>query len=399
MQSVDEFTPSTTEPVFGSGLVSQTKTQASTNNENSDNEKVAPSSESVTNGPNDTTNDTENATTNDTENATTNDTENATTNDTENATTNDTENTTNGTTESVTENIDAGDSTAVHGNSQSEKPTVETMNETKPTEEPIPVEKSEQVELTVPSTTEPEPVLSTPIDTTNEGSSITIDTEPPPPAVVAVVATTTTNDNVPEVPKPSDSETTEPKSKTPRSKPKTSVVSTTPTRHSARGRKTASSSSTNIEENQTNDDTGATTTTTTTTNQNESSKRIKRQAATIAKDAITASNQPNSTSGSSIGDDGNDQDVIPSDGDEDDDVTGNKSKKSSPIGRKKRRASASPTSVTKKTKGKNSITSTSNIDNEGKKVQTPPKRARTSSPKKTPEPPSEEYVRKLRPRK
>ncbi|CAF3378943.1 unnamed protein product [Rotaria sp. Silwood1] len=367
MQSVDEFTPSTTEPVFGSGLVSQTKTQASTNNENSDNEKVAPSSESVTNGPNDTTNDTENAT-------------------------NGTENTTNSTTESVTENIDAGDSTAVHGNSQSEKPTVETMNETKPTEEPIPVEKSEQVELTVPSTTEPEPVLSTSIDTTNEGSSTTIDTAPPP-AIEAAAATTTTNDNVPEVPKPSDSETTEPKSKTPRSKPKTSVVSTTPTRHSARGRKTASSSSTNIEENQTNDDTGATTTTTT-TNQNESSKRIKRQAATIAKDAITASNQPNSTS-----DDGNDQDVIPSDGDEDDDVTGNKSKKSSPTGRKKRRASASPTSVTKKTKGKNSITSTSNIDNEGKKVQTPPKRARTSSPKKTPEPPSEEYVRKLRPRK
>ncbi|CAF0845014.1 unnamed protein product [Rotaria sp. Silwood1] len=372
MQSVDEFTPSTTEPVFGSGLVSQTKTQASTNNENSDNEKVAPSSESVTNGPNDTTNDTENAT-------------------------NGTENTTNSTTESVTENIDAGDSTAVHGNSQSEKPTVETMNETKPTEEPIPVEKSEQVELTVPSTTEPEPVLSTSIDTTNEGSSTTIDTAPPP-AIEAAAATTTTNDNVPEVPKPSDSETTEPKSKTPRSKPKTSVVSTTPTRHSARGRKTASSSSTNIEENQTNDDTGATTTTTT-TNQNESSKRIKRQAATIAKDAITASNQPNSTSGSSIADDGNDQDVIPSDGDEDDDVTGNKSKKSSPTGRKKRRASASPTSVTKKTKGKNSITSTSNIDNEGKKVQTPPKRARTSSPKKTPEPPSEEYVRKLRPRK
>ena len=37
--------------------------------------------------------------------------------------------------------------------------------------------------------------------------------------------------------------------------------------------------------------------TTTSTDDNQASKRTKRQAAAIAKDAITASHQPNSTSG------------------------------------------------------------------------------------------------------
>jgi len=61
----------------------------------------------------------------------------------------------------------------------------------------------------------------------------------------------------------------------------------------------------------------------------------------------------------------------------------------------------------KTTKGKKSITSIDDDDidsgvaatSEGETIQTPPKKARTSANKKTPEPPSEEYVRKLRPRK
>jgi len=55
MQSVDEFTPSTTEPVFGSGLISQTKTPSSTNNDVTDHEKSISSSEPVVNGEDDTT--------------------------------------------------------------------------------------------------------------------------------------------------------------------------------------------------------------------------------------------------------------------------------------------------------------------------------------------------------
>lgn len=61
-------------------------------------------------------------------------------------------------------------------------------------------------------------------------------------------------------------------------------------------------------------------------------------------------------------------------------------------------------STAKKARGKNSITPASDADNgadtsEAETVQTTPKKARTSAPKKTPEPPSEEYARKLRPRK
>jgi len=278
-------------------------------------------------------------------------------------------------------NISTADSSTVHVNGQNEKPTDETNNEVKPAEETTSTEKPSQVEPTV-SSTETEPVSSTPVDTANEGSSSvptsTVDTAPPP-----AVETTTTNDNVPEVSVATEAgTTTEVKSKSSRAKAKAPVVPITPTRQSTRARKPASSS--NVEENQTIDDTVA-------TNQNDSSKRTKRQAATIDKDVI----QPNPPSDISIANDVNKQDVIPSHSDEE---------KVSPSPSKKRGASTLTTNTTKKAKGKTSITPTSDVDNEAipnedEIIQTPPKKARTSANKKTPEPPSEEYVRKLRPRK
>jgi hypothetical protein len=156
-------------------------------------------------------------------------------------------------------------------------------------------------------------------------------------------------------------------------------------------------------------------------NQNEISKRSKRQAATIAKDAIIASHQPNSTSGSSIdinernvrqhylnvhivgssnADDGNDHDAIPSDIDDDDDMIESKTKRISPSAVRRRGTSAASKkrAVSKKSKGKASATSTDDGDSEDDTVRTPTKKTRTSANKKTPEI-SEEYARKLRPRK
>ena len=184
MQVGDEFTPSTTEPVFGSGLISQTKSQLSTNNDISDNDKVIPSSESIINGQNDkiTSN----------------------------------ENITNGTIDTTSENASAGDSSVVHVNGQNEKTNeVPPVEHTTPASEASVTEKLSQVELTVPST-EPAPVLSTPVDTVNEGSSsaatTTVDTVPPP-AVVVEPPTTIADDNIPEAPVATESEAAETKSK------------------------------------------------------------------------------------------------------------------------------------------------------------------------------------------
>jgi hypothetical protein len=168
MQSVDEFTPSTTEPVFGSGLISQTKNSSSTNNDNNDHEKSIPSSEPVVNGQNDTTVN---------------------------------KITSNGTTENVTDNSGAGDSSAVHVNGENEKPIVEKNNVVKP------AEKSSQDEPIVPPT-EHKPESSTPVDTSMEVSSSV-----PPPPPVTVEPTTTVNDNVPEVPVATESEPAESKTK------------------------------------------------------------------------------------------------------------------------------------------------------------------------------------------
>ena len=128
-----------------------------------------------------------------------------------------------------------------------------------------------------------------------------------------------------------------------------------------------------------------------------------------------------------------DQDAVPSDMDDDDDVTMGKSKKksSSPrksgrtsaTGSRKRGASSSPSVTAKKSKasprGKKSITSAEesnmDVDNQAEpttaavsstaNTETPTKKPRTSGTRKTPTSTSstpeasDEYVRKLRPRK
>ena len=163
MQSVDEFTPSTTEPVFGSGLISQNKSQTSTHDEPSDNEKVIPSSEPVVNGQN----------------------EGAVNKLSSN------ENITNGTSEQGNENAAPTDSSAVHVNGQNEKPMVEVNNEIKPAEAPVvaPAEPK-------PVESVPEEVTSTPMDTA--------------PAPAVTVEEPTVNDNAPVA---TESGTTEVKSK------------------------------------------------------------------------------------------------------------------------------------------------------------------------------------------
>lgn len=114
--------------------------------------------------------------------------------------------------------------------------------------------------------------------------------------------------------------------------------------------------------------------------------------------------------GSSIADDGNDQDAIPSDLDDEDEVTGSKAKKPSPSARKsagKKRGSSTPVSQSsKRASAKASITPVNAADGgedvaaaAAAAVATPPKRARTSAAAKTTPEPAEEYARKLRPRK
>lgn len=163
MQSVDEFTPSTTEPVFGSGLISQNKSQTSTHDEANDNEKVIPSSEPVVNGQNEgivnklSSNET----------------------------------ITNGTSEQGNENAAPTDSSAVHVNGQNEKPTVEINNDIKP------------VEASVAPPAEPAPVESVPEEVTSA-------------PVVSVEEPTTSeavNDTAPEAPVATESGTTEVKSR------------------------------------------------------------------------------------------------------------------------------------------------------------------------------------------
>lgn len=130
-----------------------------------------------------------------------------------------------------------------------------------------------------------------------------------------------------------------------------------------------------------------------------SSQRGKRQAATPAKETAPVSDPVNSTEA-----DTTEQAIAPTDVVTEENNVAESTTKASPSPARKRGAPKStPTSV-KKTKGQ-----TAEVDNgsaavdEGEPVQTTttttPKKARTSAPKKTPEPPSEEYARKLRPRK
>ncbi len=84
-------------------------------------------------------------------------------------------------------------------------------------------------------------------------------------------------------------------------------------------------------------------------------------------------------------------------------TTEGQTEKVTPSAGKKRGATKPTPNSAKKSKGKNSITSTNDDDNNIEAgindVEITPKKAGTSGTKKTPEPPTEEYVRKLRPRK
>ncbi|CAF1237550.1 unnamed protein product, partial [Rotaria sordida] len=300
MQKVDNFessssstTTTTTTPIFGN-TVSQTKIQQQQQN-NDEVDKLETSSQSVINGENIKTNDYEGSTT----------------------------------TESVRENNGTNNITDVHVNGQNEKITVDDLqpidatikDNIKPTEEtistsevPQPMEKTSQNEaipepsneqtdnltstvppppppVDVPVSTEPEPALSTSTDVVKEDVSSTsattnVDNVPP------VETTSTSNENIPTsvtVPEA----TPERKTKSPRGKAKTPVVSTPPTRHSTRARKPVSSTNEDEEEEQqTTEDIRVSTPSQKTSS--PSPKRTKRQATT--KDTT----QPTSTSGSSL---------------------------------------------------------------------------------------------------
>ena len=128
MQSIDEFTPSTTEPVFGSGLISQSKSQPATKNDISDDEKIVPTVESVINGQNDLVSPNGNAT--------------------------------NARKETIATDMDSGDLAAVHGNSQNEQLSGEIANEVKPAEEPISTSKSMTSEQPVEDKPGEQPILT-----------------------------------------------------------------------------------------------------------------------------------------------------------------------------------------------------------------------------------------------
>ena len=146
MQAVDEFKPSTTEPVFGSGLL-QAKVAQQVNNEAKESEQAHPPSEPVVNGQADAAL----------------------------IKTPAIETSANGTSESNQENTSVHDSSATHLNGKAEQPTVETKpaadNEVKRAEVSTSVSKpTEKPAQDEPPTRVTEPV-STP--TVSEGSSST----------------------------------------------------------------------------------------------------------------------------------------------------------------------------------------------------------------------------------
>ena len=171
MQAVDEFKPSTTEPVFGSGLL-QAKVAQQVNNEAKESEQAHPPSEPVVNGQADAAL----------------------------IKTPAIETPANGTSESNQENTSVHASSAAHLNGKVEQPSVETKpaadNEvkqaevstsvSKPTEKPVQDEPPTRVtESHAPPAAEP---ASTP--TVNEGSSSTTTTAKDETAPIAHVETT-----------------------------------------------------------------------------------------------------------------------------------------------------------------------------------------------------------------
>lgn len=226
MQSVDEFVPSTTEPVFGSGLIQNKVIPPAIDEtgEKNDHVKKAEPIEPIVNGDNGS--------------------ENSKPNSTEPA---------NEVPPAVTPAVNGEDSKAPAEESSTEKP----------------------AEVEAPK----------PAEEVSSSAALVVDEERQEDKKV---------DETPaEV-----SEPAAPKGRAPRGKAKAAPAATTP-RQSARGRKATSSSSvTNNDDNHEKEEaTNSNNNATTTMESGETPTRAKRQAATIAQDAITASHQPNSTSG------------------------------------------------------------------------------------------------------
>ncbi|CAF1126373.1 unnamed protein product [Adineta steineri] len=443
IQSAEDFDPTSSTPVFGSA-VSQTKIQQQQqpNNDLGGTEKLL-TPELAVNGQNNTTN---------------------------NKTS---DNLDNGNTESVKENTGASDSTDVHVNGQNGKTEVDTVpsvnattkdnanpvvdsssaleaantienpiqNNTLPTPSAEPTDSiasTATAPTDEPPLTGPEPGLTTSADIPKKDLSTmpTIKNDnsgpPAPGPPVETTSTPTSNDNVPasatapEATVLAESTTTpEHKTKSPRGKAKSPIVSTPPTRQSSRSRKPASSSSQNEDDKQTAEEVQAPVTKKVESSPPPAPKRTKRQAATVATDAIQAgTSSAEEEEEAEAKDESDDEDAVPSDAEYDDDMKGSKSKKKrTPSPRKggrgsgggrgrKRVASSSPSTSKKKTatpKGKKSITSNDEQQMDVDKtevtttttaavaapaaapapaasetVQTPPKRGRTSGSKKTP---------------
>ncbi|CAF2166865.1 unnamed protein product [Rotaria magnacalcarata] len=430
IESVDTFEPSSSTPVFGSG-VSQTKLQQQQPSKDvEESEKSVTPSDAVVNGQTDSTNNKTDGTT----------------------------------TESAQEHPRKNGTIDEHANGENKSATVDTIplvqssSNDNPAEESIAasrgsdsVDKSSQKESASVSTNEPttnvappaaspkydpsaptesETALSISVDEGKEDVSSTAAThiEHAPPAGPSVA--TTSEDTTP-VAAPAaeaiaqvDSASSEPKARTPRGKVKSPVVSTLPTRQSTRARKPVAS--TNEGETETTEDI----TPTTTSQKTPTSTRGKRQAATTPKDT----KQTTPTAGSSSAEKVRNQpekEKVRSDVEDHGDSTEGKTKtptprkgtRTTPVSTgQKREASSSPSpSASKKQKetrkGRKSTTKYDNeqmnvVNEKGNKAvttietelaQTPPKKARTSANKttptsKTPES-SEEYMRKLRPRK
>jgi hypothetical protein len=169
IQSVDDFDPTSSTPVFGS-TVSQTKIQQQQQpiNDLGGAEKLVTPPQPVVNGQNDKTSD----------------------------------NLGNGTTQSVNGNTGTNDSTSAHVNGKNEKSTVDTVPSTNDSvltekssqQDPLPASSNESTG-SVTSTTEPEPALSTTTNVAKEDLSAApatvADTAPPP------VETATSNEDVP----------------------------------------------------------------------------------------------------------------------------------------------------------------------------------------------------------
>ncbi|CAF1331977.1 unnamed protein product [Adineta ricciae] len=422
IHSADDYEPNLSVPVFGSG-VSQTKLQQQQqpNNDLGGAEKLD-TPEPTKNGQNDTVSDNKVN-----------------------------ESLGNGTKEPEKVDNRASSSTDVHVNGQNGKTDAETVasvssttntngNQAAAAEEeptttstaPNPVENPSQNASVQSLSSQPtgsaaptgsEPAISTSADVTKDqlASTSVTDTENAPVSSTEPTSTSSSSNNVPAtatVPEATvaieSTKTPEPKSKSPRGKAKSPVVSTPPTRQSSRGRKSATtSSSQNDEEQPATDD--AKPSTTSQPEPPSTPKRAKRQAATLATETIPA----DSSTAEEVKETA-DTAAVPSAVDEEDDggddAAGSKKRKRTPSPRKsvqastgagkKRGASPSPpVSASKKAKAspKGKTSSSTNdeqqmdVDNieatattttasasESEPVQTPPKKARTSATRKTP---------------